>query len=74
MTASVFAPHVEADFSQPSRLETLGKRFINAIVASRLRTAERELRRREAFIRDLGSEQNPSPVSLNQADLLPFKF
>jgi hypothetical protein len=41
----------------------LAKRFVNLLVAARVATVERELRR-------LGHE----PVSLNAADFLPFKL
>jgi hypothetical protein len=74
MTASVFSTRMEADISRPSRLQMLVKRFANAIVASRLRSIERELHRREAFIRDLGARQDHSPGFLDQTDLLPFKL
>jgi len=53
---------------------TLGKRIINAIYESRMRSAQRELHRREALLADLGRKQAHSPDFLNQSDFLPFKI
>lgn len=55
-------------------LSKLAKRFVNALVASRIRAAELELRRREALTRDIACRQDHSPQFLNQDDLLPFKI
>jgi hypothetical protein len=41
---------------------------------SRARGAAVELRRHEAFIRDLGRRQDHSALFLDQADLLPAKI
>jgi hypothetical protein len=57
-----------------SNLSGLAKRVVNALVASRVRAAERELRRYEALREDLGRRQDHSPLFLAQDDLLPFKI
>ncbi len=75
MATAIFAPAapVAAESTAP-RLLSLAKRFVNALVAARARSAERHLRRHEAFVRGLGCKQDHSPLFLSQDDLLPFKI
>jgi hypothetical protein len=58
----------------PTRLSQLATRFMSALVASRARSAERELRRHEAFISDLNRRQDHSELFLDQSELLPAKI
>lgn len=57
-----------------SRLSLFAKRVANAIAASQIRRIERELRRHEALMSDLGRRQDHSPLFLDQSELLPFKL
>jgi len=74
MNAAVLASSPKAGVRPHSGLATLAKRFVNALVASRVRTVELELRRHEALIQDLARRQDHSRLFLSQADLLPFKI
>ncbi|MCB5177147.1 MULTISPECIES: hypothetical protein [Microvirga] len=76
MATAAFAPTVPVGTGNvSSNFSGLAKRIVNALVASRVRAAELELRRHEAFIRDLGRRQDHSPLFLAQDDdLLPFKI
>lgn len=57
-----------------SKLSGIARRFLDALVESRLRSAQRELRRHEAFIEDLGRRQGHSALFLMQDNALPFKI
>jgi hypothetical protein len=73
MTTAVFAStFVNAD-KAPSKSSGWMSRFMSALIESRVRTAARELRRHEAFLRDLDRRQEHSPVFLMQDKALPFK-
>jgi hypothetical protein len=75
MATAFFAPAAPASAESTSTgLAGLAKRFVNALVAARARSAELHLRRHEAFVRDLGGRQDHSPLFLSQDDLLPFKI
>lgn len=76
MATAVFAPvaPVASEAQVSSGVATFGKRLINAIFESRMKSAERELRRREALLADLGRTQDHSADFLNQAEALPFKI
>ncbi|MBM6595914.1 hypothetical protein [Microvirga pudoricolor] len=50
------------------RLPTWIKRFVNALVASRVEAAAQEMRRHDALIRDLGGDG----VNLSHREILPF--
>jgi hypothetical protein len=58
----------------PSKLSQFGTRFMSALIASRARSAERELRRHEAFLSDLSRRQDHSAEFLEQSELLPTKI
>lgn len=73
MTTAVFAPTLAGDVQTQPKLARLAKRVVNAIVESRAKSVERELRRHEAFRNDLGRRQDHSSLFLDQSDLLPFK-
>lgn len=73
-TAAIAHSAPVAAGSVSPRISTLAKRFVNALVSSRIRAAERELRRYEALRQDLGRKQDHSPSFLAQDDLLPFKI
>jgi hypothetical protein len=73
MIAAVFASALTGR-RVSSRLETVFKRIVNAVAASRMRNAERELRRYDAFVQDLALEHGHQPMHLSRADLLPFKL
>ncbi len=58
---------------RPTRLLTLGKRVIDAIVASRVEAAKAELRPHDLLVRETALTHGPYPtISLDKADLLPF--
>jgi hypothetical protein len=74
MTAAVFdvAPAHNAETS--TKLSRIAKRCINAIVESRMRSVQRQMRRHHSFMNDLGRKQDHSSLFLDQSDLLPFKL
>jgi uncharacterized protein YjiS (DUF1127 family) len=74
MTTAVFAPALADNVSMPSRLSLLVRSVIDALAESRAREALRELRRHEAFLKDLGLRQDHSPLFLTQDEALPFKI
>jgi hypothetical protein len=74
MTTAVFAPALADNVSMPSRLSLLVRSVIDALAESRAREALRELRRHEAFLKDLGRRQDHSPLFLTQDEALPFKI
>lgn len=74
MTAAVLSSAFPRDVQATSKFAQIARRIINALVESRTRAAERELRRHEALIRDLGRRQDHSLSFLDQPDLLPFKI
>ena len=76
MATAAFAPAAPAASEARVSLSiaTFGKRLINAIFESRMKSAARELRRREALLADLGRKQDHSADFLNQAEALPFKI
>ena len=57
-----------------SKLPQLATRFMSALVASRARSAERELRRHGAFMDDLNRRQDHTALFLDQSELLPVKI
>ena len=73
MTTAVFAPVLPGPARKPSRLTALVGSAFDAIAESRAREALRELRRHQAFLKDLGRRQDHSPRFLAQDDALPFK-
>jgi hypothetical protein len=73
MIAAVFAPAM-AGRQVSSKLETFFKLIVDAVVASRLRNAERELRRYDGFIQDLAHRHGHQPAHVSRAELLPFKL
>lgn len=76
MATAVLAPAaiVASEAQVSSNVATFGKRLVNAIFESRMKSAQRELHRREALLADLGRTQDHSPDFLNQRDFLPFKI
>lgn len=76
MATAVLTPAatVATEGQVASSAATFGKRLINAIYESRMKSAMRELHRREALLADLGRKQDHSPDFLSQADQLPFKI
>ncbi|HLM38029.1 MAG TPA: hypothetical protein VK434_00370 [Microvirga sp.] len=58
MSTAAFTPAPAGDVRAPSRLSLLAKGFIRALAESRARDALRELRRHEAFLKDLGRRQD----------------
>jgi hypothetical protein len=74
MIAAVLTSAFTRDDQSPSKLSALAKSFLEALTESRAKSAERELRRHEAFLHDLGRRQGHSPAFLRQDDALPFKI
>ena len=76
MATAVLTPAatISTDAQVSPGLATFGKRIVNAIYESRMKTAQRELHRREALLADLGRKQDHSSDFLNQRDFLPFKI
>ncbi len=74
MTTAVFAPALADNVSMPSRLALLVRSVIDALAESRAREALRELRRHEAFLKDLGRRQDHSRLFLTQDSDLPVKI
>jgi hypothetical protein len=74
MTTAVFTLVAKPRVSASTSLSQLAKRFMNALVASRVKSAELELRRHRPFIRDLALSYGHEPVQSSEADLLPFKL
>ncbi len=74
MTTAVFSPDFTRDVQAPSRFSVIAARVINALIESRTKTAERELRRHEALMADLGRRQDHSALFQEQSSLLPFKI
>lgn len=74
MTTAVFTSTPVGENRTSSKFLLIAKRVINALVESRARSVAMELRRREAFMRDIGRKQEHSPAFLEQSDLLPFKI
>ncbi|HZH51347.1 MAG TPA: hypothetical protein VEZ16_05640 [Microvirga sp.] len=75
MATAAFAPTAPVTSGSISpRISAFAKRFVNALVSSRIKAAERELRRYEALRQDLSRRQDHSPLFLAQDDLLPFKI
>lgn len=60
--------------TRPSFALPLGvKRFVNALVSSRVRAAQAELRRHDIMIHETSLIHGPyRRISLNEAELLPF--
>jgi hypothetical protein len=72
MTSAAFPAPAASVASRTSPLARWARRFVNAIVESRIRDAERELRR-HAFAGETALTHGQIlKVRLNQADLLPF--
>ncbi len=74
MTTAVLSSTFARDVQVPSKFAQIIGRIVNALVESRTKAAERELRRHEALMRDLGRRQDHSVSFLDQSDLLPFKI
>ena len=80
MTTAVFTSALAGDVRTSSKLSLLAKpsllakRFIEALAESRARDALRELRRHEAFLKDLGRRQDHSRLFLTQDSSLPAKI
>lgn len=74
MITAVLSSAFVGNEKAPSRFSQLATRFMSAFIASRARSAERELRRHEAFISDLNRRQDHTALFLNQAELLPAKI
>lgn len=74
MITAVLSSALVGNDQTPSKLSQLATRFLSALVESRARSAARELRRHEAFIRDLNRRQDHSSLFLKQAELLPIKI
>ena len=74
MTTAVLNRSVPAEANFSSGLIRFAKRVVNAVVASRIRNAEHELRRYDVFARDLALKHGHPPMLLNRDDLVPFKL
>ena len=74
MNAAVSASVLAGDVRGPSKLSRLAKGFVQALAESRARDALRELRRHEAFLKDLGRRQDHSRLFLEQDSDLSFKI
>jgi hypothetical protein len=72
MAASTFAPAFTAPVGRPSAVASVARRFVNALVASRAASAERELRRRGFFNESALVNGEFRKIGLDKADLLPF--
>ena len=74
MITAVLSSPLAGTPQSPSKLSRIASRFMSALIESRARSARQELRRHEAFIRDLGRRQDHSSSFLDQSDLLPIKI
>ncbi len=74
MTTAVFASTFTKADHAPSKSSGWMKRFLDALIESRVRTAAKELRRHEVFLADLDRRQEHSPSFLMQDNALPFKL
>jgi hypothetical protein len=74
MSTAVITSALADNVRTSSKLSQIAMRCINALIESRTRSVERELRRHEAFMNDLGRRQSHSSQFLSQTDLLPFKL
>jgi hypothetical protein len=74
MITAVFSSAFNRVVEKSPRLSQLASRCMSSLVESRARSAARELRRHEAFTRDLSTRQDHSGLFLDQADLLPTKI
>ncbi|MBF9233575.1 hypothetical protein [Microvirga alba] len=74
MTTAVFTPALARGMQTSFDASSLFKRIVNALVESRIRRVEIELRRHEALIEDLCRRQDHSSRFLRQDDVLPFKI
>ena len=74
MTTAVLTSMFTREVQAPSKFSQIAGRILNALVESRIKAAERELRRHEALMGDLGLRQDHSLSFLDQSDLLPFKI
>jgi hypothetical protein len=73
MATAVFTSPLTSTADRPSALVALAKRFVNALVASRIEAAERELHRHERLIHETALVYGEyRRIGLNKADLLPF--
>lgn len=73
MASTVFAPVFVPAVKRTSPLANAARRFVNAIVSSRVDAAERELRRHSALIHETALVHGEfRTISLDKADLLPF--
>jgi hypothetical protein len=73
MTTAVFSSTFANTSAAPSKPSGWMSRFLDALIESRVRTAAKELRRHEAYLRDLERKQEHSPFFLMQDKALPFK-
>ena len=74
MITAVLSSALAGRSQSPSKLSQIATRFMSALIESRARSAERELRRHEAFINDLSRRQDHSELFLDQSELLPAKI
>jgi hypothetical protein len=74
MITAVLPSALAGPSQTPSKLSQIATRFMSALIESRARSANRELRRHEAFMNDLGRRQDHSSSFLDQSDLLPIKI
>jgi hypothetical protein len=74
MTTAVFAPTFASGLRTSFGVTTLLKRFVNALVESRFRSAEIAMRRHRALIQDFRGRHDFEAQFLTQDDVLPFKL
>jgi hypothetical protein len=74
MTTAILSSAFTRDLQAPSKVSQIAGRILNALVESRTKAAERELRRHEALMGDLGRRQDHSASFFDQSDLPPFKI
>jgi hypothetical protein len=74
MTTVVLSSAFTRDVQTQSKFPQIARRIIDALIESRTKAAERELRRHDALMKDLGRRQDHSSRFLDQSDPLPFKI
>lgn len=72
MSTALTMPTLAGGASTPSKLSSVAARIVSVIAECSARRAARELRRHEAFIADLASRQDHSPLFLEQGGKLPL--
>jgi hypothetical protein len=74
-TTTTISGFAAAPAARKVALPNIAKRFVNALVASRMRAAEAELRRLDLLVRETALTHGEyRKIGLDKADLIPFKL